>query len=272
MSASNISHLRLARYCFPPNLYYVRHGEDGLGGTTWYSRSISVLLDASRFALVPPLEMVPELSIPAEASLPTIQTLYDGRADVDPSPFGVTSARYRFVDFSYPVYHDDVHIFSSRRERAGGNVISGVFDATSYLLLCLSIVLAATFFFVAVSHRSSPPRGFLSCLLAFYGSALCQPLPNWVLLLRARRPAVTTLVAFTVLCNVLVASMYGSVIIAKMTAKVDVLKVDTLEDLALPEASHLDVYLVRHSLVDDVVTKLSVHSKIAHKVKSGRVQ
>ncbi len=264
------SELRVAFYCLPPSVYHETTGDGENATTTWRSYGAYALTEARRLGWAPPvLSTVHRMSAPAEAPLQGMQTLLEGRADVHPVSYGVTSERHRFVDFSFPIIFNGVHLFSSRRERAGGNIFGGVFDHASYSLYTLFIAaMAAVFFLWGSLARGKKKREMtpLWLLLAFVGSAIAQPIPERIFRFASRHRALRLLLGLAVVINSLVVSMYGSVIIAKLTAKTEVLRVDTLEDLLRPEASHLDLFVARGTFVEDIVSKLAIYPRIEHRV------
>lgn len=62
------------------------------------------------------------------------------RIDIDPEPYNMFDWRYQVVDFAYPnlMENSEFHILSAKQYQSPGEVINGVFDTLSYILLIVS--------------------------------------------------------------------------------------------------------------------------------------
>ena len=128
--------LRVVAECWPPNIYY----DSFSNGTEWHGNGMWTLQEMR--GLLPPIEVVTNLS-KSEDTFDAIQTLYDNRADMSTDKWGITHERSKLVDFSYSlkVYGTYLYSSSGAKNAVLGDPVRGVFDATSYALFLVTLVL-----------------------------------------------------------------------------------------------------------------------------------
>ena len=101
---------RLVLECWQNNPHY----EVTEHGTDWYWQKMDFIRSLS--GILPPFEVVWDLS-PSNTTFATIQTLADGKGDMEPTDYGVTWGRFQFIDFSLPYSADEDFIFAASKQK-----------------------------------------------------------------------------------------------------------------------------------------------------------
>ena len=136
-------------------------------------------------------------------------------ADLDPDYNIFEYSAYKHVDFSVPVIYGQVFIMSSKYMDSG-SIFKDAFDGVSSKLILLSFAMYAIMFWI--QGWRSP----FTSLLNVAGIFLRQEV-------KIRK--VNLNIIFMLLTTTMISTMYNSKIISIMTAKKDVEKIDSLEDL-----------------------------------------
>ena len=148
-----------------------------------------------------------------------------------PNHYFLSHEGFQSVDFSYPTAMAELFIISSRNIGKNNKVLEGVFDNISYALIALSLILLAFVLYLNDSTKSLDTKqaSYLENLLVTFGLLINEPLEsnNPKLLNRRTKYFIT----FISVMFFLITSMYNSIIISILTAKNDVLTIDTLDDL-----------------------------------------
>ena len=97
--------LKITRWCFK-NFIWNELAENG--GIYWMSEGSYLL----KYLVpnLPPIEFVTDFS-PSNVTLGPLQTIYDGRADMDFDDYQITEGRFQFVDFLYPTVLEKREVF-----------------------------------------------------------------------------------------------------------------------------------------------------------------
>ena len=93
----------------------------------------------------------------------------DDYADVDPDLYTISHGQFQYVDSSTPLFENTQNIVSAPRI-GKANILEGVFDNMSYLLICLSMIL------VGVVLSFITKMKVLDCILAIVKATLKQDL------------------------------------------------------------------------------------------------
>ena len=244
--------------CYPNNMWY-----EDVGNGTYVVKGEGSWVMWNTIATFPAgIEIVTDLS-ESSVTHPVVQTVADGKVDVVVDNFVATSDRFAFVDFAYVYKFTETTIFSRSNNVVSGNVIASIFDNTSYFLFGLSLVLAIilVYFALWLSHATSN-LNIVDLGLILTGNAVSQPLPRSLHLERVHTSA-SLLVRLFDLITFLIASMYCSVLISKLTAKHETRPINSLEDLARRSEK---ILIVEDSFVEDVIDDIPALAKLKDRI------
>ena len=161
-----------------------------------------------------------------------------------------TYDRYQLVDFAYPNVYTEVFIISAKRaNRPLGYIFKGIYDEQSYILLLISFVLMIMILWSSFALSAQRQVSIGSIAIHFFGSIWGQPFPENIIPRGCIR-AQTTLYLFG-FWNFFIITMYGSLVISKMTLSSEPSSIDTLGDLVAQ--TDLKAYILKHSFVEDAL-------------------
>ena len=157
--------------CYPANVGYVQTEN----GTKWQGIWFRFLAENQGF--FPTYELITESEfIPGNQTYTTLQTLFEGRADIIPDTFGITPKRFQYVDFSHLVDTSEGQVITAKQpatERI--SFFSGVFDVFSMLGFILTT--CSLWLTILVVHKGISSENIVQTLTYGTGSLLGQPIP-----------------------------------------------------------------------------------------------
>ena len=172
---STMDHLRLVGECYPSSVGYFQTDN----GTIWQGQWFRFFSENQH--LFPTYQILTESEfVPANQTYTTLQTLYEGKADVIPDQFGITQERYQFVDFSQPVSFPKSYVITAKNLKVGASFFTGVFDLWSLASFFLSLtVLWGLYLFIyqQFSDNRLTAEHVTAVLTYGLGSLFAQPLP-----------------------------------------------------------------------------------------------
>ena len=147
-SPHTVDSIRITRWCWPA---FVGNRPGPNGGVYWVSEGSFWMKDIRH--QLPPLEFITEFS-PSNQTHVAIQTIADGKADMDIDYYQLYWQRLQFVNFLYPTISDvdKLHIFSSNMQSDSTDIILGAFDLLSYLFIGMVIVLFALVLWLSLRY------------------------------------------------------------------------------------------------------------------------
>ncbi len=237
--------LKVFAECFPDNLFYGNLGN----GTHVLKGRGPWLLWNTRASYPAGFDIVTDVS-QSSVTHPVVQTVADGKVDVVADSFVTTYERFSFVDFSYVTSFTTTSIISKMDYAVSGSVVADIFDNTSYILFGISLVLGIMVIYISLwlsnAHAGRSP---IDVTILFVGNALCQPLPKSLHLEKAHT-STNVLIRFFDLLTFIIAAMYCSVLISKLTAKHETRPIDNMEELARRSERLL---ILKNSFLEDII-------------------
>ena len=244
--------IRFAGECFPDNVYF-QHSENG---TFWHGAAGFTLLALIQSWIPQDIEVIHDLS-QSNITYPVLQTAADGGVDIVADTFGQTYERYKLVDFAYPTDNSEVFIISSKNVEPTGFIFQGIYDTRSYILILFSflimIVVLNTSFSFFPKSRGDGKVSLAQITLHLFGNLWGQPFPPSV---QSRWNSTQTSIYLFTFFNFVIATMYGSLVISKMTVDRDSNTIDTLEDLGAQR--EIRAYILKHSFVHEAIDNFKV--------------
>ena len=172
---------------------------------------------------LPPIEMVTDLS-PSNITYRQMQTLHNGRADVWAD---LVSYGHGVMDttYSYPIgYHPYLFIYAKRLS-LDGDPFTGVFDLPSYISIGVSFIALSVSIWLALVHEKAN-TSLLHVLFKNFGNVFGQGID-----ILPKRTLTSSILFLFIGSFTFLRLMYASIIMAKLTAKVDGLTINSAEDL-----------------------------------------
>ena len=151
--------LRIARFGYPI-FTWARPADNGTG-YVWHSSGFKLF--ENYLPYLPEIEWVHDLD-PSNTTLPVLQTLHNGNADIELEHYGYNYPRSKIIDYSYPHISDGsgVYLFSNARRVVNSRVVDGVFDSISYYLI---FALVLCFILISwLSKRYQPKMPYEQCI------------------------------------------------------------------------------------------------------------
>ena len=150
-----------------------------------------------------------------------------------------------------------MYIISSKNAQPTGLIFQGIYDTLSYILILISFFIMIAVLYISFLCFPKPGGGesvsFVQIALHLFGSIWGQPFPSEVQSIGVSTQ--TSIYLFTFL-NFVIATMYGSLVISKMTLRKESSPINTLEDLgAKPE---IRAYILKHSFMEDSINNFKV--------------
>ena len=93
---------------------------------------------------LPPMSVITDL-VPSNVTMPELQTLADGKADLTPQLYGMTWRRFQLVDYSAYLVSGETFIISRSSVTSTGSIFKEVFDTASYLTFLALVVIQVWF-------------------------------------------------------------------------------------------------------------------------------
>ena len=244
--------IRLGAECFPPNMYF-EHSENG---TSWHGSAGFTMLTLIQSWIPQGFEVIYDLS-PSNTTYQALQTAAEDRVDIVPDNYGRSYERYQIVDFAYPTVHSGVYIISAKNVLPTGYIFKGIYDIPSYILLYLSFLMMISVLYISFSYfprqETEGKVSFVLIVLHLFGSIWGQPFPSGM---QSRGLSTQTTVYLFVFWNSLIAIMYGSLVISKMTLQREFNPINSLSDLgSKPE---IRAYIPKHSFIQDSIDNFQV--------------
>ena len=221
--------LRIAMWCGAFSLWIEPHPSGS--GITWHGYAAWDFNNMKpRIGLE--YKVITEMPEPRDNLYEDMLALIDGQADVSIDFWGINYERSKLVDFSYPRTYAGIYIYSgARKDFSYADLVTGVFDNTSFRLLIIVIVamILTTWLLLKKEGRDS---SLVTCALYIFENVTYKSLNPLIVPSSNHKRAVMTL--FTIY-NLTLNLMYMSIIISLLVSGSKPPQINSLADLKREE-------------------------------------
>ena len=175
---------------------------------------------------MPPIEIVTELST-SKITYPQIQTVSDGRADIWADLVGYRhfNPGNEGIVPGFPISYHPILFIYSRQRSLEGDPFTGIFDIPSYLFIGISFIILSLVIWLALfleNSKITPLKVFFDNFGSMFGQGINPS---------SKRIVTTSIIFLFIGSFTLLRFMYASIIMAKLTTKVEGLTINSAEDL-----------------------------------------
>ena len=199
-----------------------------------------------RFRIGLEYEVLTELPKPRNNLYSDMLALMDGVADISIDKWGVNYERSKLIDFSYPLDYKGIYIVSGiRKGSSHADLVLGVYDDTSFVLLILAIVAMIIMTWILMK-KENRDCSFLTCAIYIFENVMHQPLNRLVVpKLFSGRVIVTIFAIYNLALNLMYMSMITSLLISGSKPP----QINTLADLNKEENKEVRILMRKQSYV-----------------------
>jgi hypothetical protein len=264
--------MKIPGICFPYDVWYnVAKGDNRsvswVGHGLWTAIDLMYMMGKNQSHL----ELVTELST-STTTHPMLQTVIDGRVDFAPLEVGMTSQRYKVLDYSHAIIFTGPVIISRQIEPSmSGNFVAEIFDMATVLCMLASMVLMILIVWfsnylatdvIGTEDENCHRYSFASIFFYSIGAAFSQGFPAKMKM----GSQATSLAAMHCFVAMILTTIFSGLVVVKLLAKNEHKHVETaLADLRVN--THLGILVKPNSYVDDIMdgpSKIDLKTRIEY--------